>query len=157
MEVLSPPTRQTRLRFSLDSLTFKSVRNKPNNMNIRVIRSVLATAIFGVIASFAYAGPGPQHWQTLRSQQQFKELKTGDKISYVCNECKTISETTVQSAEKAMELCKEGAKVACPSCKMETKIVMKRQRNDPPTHSEVTYVNEKGEECMFIAKASDRK
>ena len=56
-----------------------------------------------------------------------------------------------------MELCREGAKVACPSCKMETKIVMKRQRNDPPTHSEVTYVNEKGEECMFIAKASDRK
>lgn len=118
---------------------------------------MFATAVIGLLASFAYAGPGPQYWQTLHNQQQFKELKTGDKIAYVCNQCKTVSEVTVENPEKAMELCKEGAKVLCPSCKMETKVVMKRQRNDPPTRTEVTYVNEKGEECMFIARVSDKK
>ena len=153
----NPPERVIHILLFKLTLVQTLVRNRPNNMNNRAIRSIIATAIFGAIASFAYAGPGPQHWQTLRNQQQFKELKVGDKLSYVCSECKTVSETTVESTEKAMELCREGAKVACPSCKMETKIVMKRQRNDPPTHSEVTYVNEKGEECMFIAKASDRK
>ena len=126
-------------------------------MNIKIIRSIFATAVLGMLASFAYAGPGPQYWQNLHNQQQFKELKAGDKIAYVCNQCKTVSVTTIESPKKAMELCKEGATVACPSCKMETKVVLKRQRNDPPIQSQVTYVNEKGEECMFIAKVADKK
>lgn len=126
-------------------------------MKIKLLRSLFATALMGVFASFAFAGPGPQYWQNLHSQQQFKELKTGDQIAYVCNECKTVSVVTVDSPEKAMELCKEGASVACPSCKKETKVVLKRQRNDPPTHSEVVYVNDKGEDCMFIAKVAVKK
>lgn len=110
-------------------------------------------------ASLSFAGPGPQFWQqqTLRSQQQFKELKTGDKIAYVCNQCKTVSETTLASPDQAMELCKEGATVACPMCKKIVKVVTKQSRNDPPTRTEVAYVNEKGEECMFIAKVADKK
>lgn len=126
-------------------------------MKIKSIRLLLATAALGMFASFAYAGPGIQYWQTLSNQSQFKDLKAGDKIAYVCNQCKTVSEVTVESPEKAMELCKEGAKVACPSCKMETKVVYKRSRADAPTHTEVTYVNENGEACMFIAKATDKK
>ena len=107
----------------------------------------------------AVAGPGPQFWQqqTLRRQEQFKELKAGDKIAYVCNQCKTVSETTLASTEQAMELCKEGEMVACPMCKKTTKVVTKQSRNDPPTRTEVAYVNDKGEECMFIAKASEKK
>ena len=103
------------------------------------------------------AGPGPQHWQTLRDQQQFKQLKTGEKVAYVCNQCKSVSELPVGSEQQAMALCKEGETVSCPACSKKTKIVMKRQRNDPATHSEVTYVNEKGEECAFIAKVDARK
>lgn len=50
-----------------------------------------------------------------------------------------------------MGYCKEGATVTCPSCKMTTKVVMKRGRNDPASHSVVTYVNDRGKECAFLA------
>ena len=121
------------------------------------VRLLFTTAALGLFASFAYAGPGPQYWQTLHNEAQFKQLKTGDKVAYVCNECKTVSEVAIKSPEHAMELCKEGATVTCPSCKKETKVVMKRERNDPPNHSEVTYVNDKGEECAFIAVVAEKK
>lgn len=86
-------------------------------MNTKSIRSLFATAALGVLASFAYAGPGPQYWQTLRKPDEFKQLKAGDKIAYVCNQCKTVSEVTVDSPAQAMEHCKEGAEVSCPMCK----------------------------------------
>ena len=122
---------------------------------IQIIKTIGAGSLLAPalgVAPTTWAGPGPQQWQTLRGQQQFKQLKTGDKVAYVCNECKSVSELAVKSSEHAMELCKEGATVMCPSCTKKAKIVMKRQRNDPPTHSEVVYVNEKGEECAFVAK-----
>lgn len=127
---------------------------------MKTITRMLACAALAVgAASMVVAGPGPQFWQqqTLRSREQFKELKAGDKIAYVCNQCKTVSETTLATTEQAMELCKEGATVACPMCKKTTKVVTKQSRNDPPTRTEVAYVNDKGEECMFIAKASEKK
>ena len=124
---------------------------------ITAIRLIFATAALGLLAPFASAGPGPQYWNTLRHESDFKALKPGDKVAFVCNECKTVSEMTIKSPEDAMELCKEGATVMCPSCKMKTKVAMKTQRNDPPTKSVVTYVNDKGEECAFVAKVADKK
>lgn len=121
------------------------------------IRLILATAVLGVIASFAYAGPGPQYWDTQRKEAQFKQLKTGDKVAYICNVCKTVTEIPITSHEHAMGLCKEGSTVTCPSCKKTSKVVRKEKRNDPPTHSEVIYVNEKGEECPFFAKVAEKK
>lgn len=126
-------------------------------MKIKSVRSFLAFAVFGVIASLAFAGPGPQYWQTLRKPEDFKKVKAGDKIAYVCHQCQTVSEVTVESPAHAMEQCKEGATVTCPSCKAKTKVVMKRQRNDPPTREEVVYVNDKGEECAFFAKPGATK
>jgi hypothetical protein len=121
------------------------------------IRLLLASAALGVLTTNALAGPGLQYWKTLGQEAQIKELKAGDKIAYVCTMCKTISDVPIASKEHAMGLCKEGATVVCPSCKMKSKVVFKRQRNDPPTHTEVTYVNEKGEECAFIAKPDAKK
>lgn len=126
-------------------------------MKFITLRLLLATATFGVLASLASADLGPQKFQTLRSSEQFKQLKAGDKVAYVCNECKTVSEVAIKSPEHAMEICKEGTSVMCPSCNMKTKVTMKRQRNDPPTQTSVVYVNEKGEECLFVAKISDKK
>lgn len=126
-------------------------------MNTKSARSFLAIAVFGVIASLALAGPGPQYWQTLRKPEEFQKLKAGDKIAYVCNQCQTVSDMTVESPADAMAHCKEGATVTCPSCKAKTKVVMKRQRNDPPTREEVVYVNDKGEECAFFAKPAATK
>ncbi len=121
------------------------------------VRLVFATAALGVLASFVYAGPGPQYWATQNREAQFKQLKAGDKVAYVCNQCKTVSEIPIESAAHAMGLCKEGATITCPSCKKTTKVVRKEKRNDPPAHTEVVYVNEKGEECGFFAVAAEKK
>ena len=116
-------------------------------------RLLFATAVLGAFASFAYAGPGPQYWESLTRKAQFDSLKAGEKVAYICTVCKTVSEVSVKSPEHAMELCKIGDTVTCPSCKKTTKVVMKGQRNDPSAHPEVVYVNDQGEECAFIAKA----
>ncbi len=116
---------------------------------------ILVTALaLGALASNANAGPGLQYWKSLGSESQFKQLKPGEPVVYVCNQCKTVSEVKIESPEHAMNLCKEGATVMCPSCKMKVKTVRKTMRNDPATHTEVVCVNEKGEECGFYAKAT---
>lgn len=121
------------------------------------LRVLITTVALGMLASIANAGPGLQYWKSLGNESQFKQLKPGDSVVYVCNECQTLSEVKITSQEHAMGLCKQGATVTCPSCKTKTKVVIKRQRNDPATHTEVVYVNEKGEECAFFAKAAARK
>ena len=120
------------------------------------LRLLILTAAFGMAASVAQAGPGIQHWKTLGNESDFKNLKAGSAVAYVCNTCKTISEMEIKSTEKAMELCKEGGHVNCPSCKQVTKVVVKRARNDAPTHTEISYVNDKGEACAFIAHAEKK-
>jgi DNA-directed RNA polymerase subunit RPC12/RpoP len=127
------------------------------NTKHKAIRLLIAATILGAFASFAYAGPGIQYWQTLHKESDYKQLQSGEKVAYVCNQCKTVSEITITSPEQAMALCKEGAAVTCPSCKMTTKVVVKGKHNDPSTTSEVTFVNDKGEECAFMAKVSDKK
>ncbi len=124
---------------------------------LHTVRFLIATAFLGAFASLGYAGPGPQYFETQTKEAQFKTLKAGEKLAYICNVCKTVSEMPVASHEHAMELCKEGATVTCPSCKKTSKVVRKEKRNDAPTHTEVIYVNEKGEECAFIAKVIDKK
>lgn len=71
----------------------------------KTVRLIFATFLLGVLASFAHAGPGPQYWETQRKEAQFKKLKAGDKIAYVCNECKTVSEMAIESPAAAMTLC----------------------------------------------------
>ena len=118
---------------------------------------MLATATLGLLASFAYAGPSPQYFETLRHQSQFNQLKPGDMVAYVCNECKTVSEIPIESTEQAMALCKEGATVTCPVCKIKAKVRLKSQSPENPTGTVVTYVNDKGEECAFVAKVAESK
>lgn len=115
--------------------------------------SLLLAALTLGAAVIASAGPGPEYWQTLRQAEQFAQLKPGDKIAYSCNECKTVTVATVQTAAQAMEHCKEGATIACPSCKTKVKVVLKGGASkNPSIQREVVYTNEKGEECLFIAK-----
>ncbi|HEX2852480.1 MAG TPA: hypothetical protein VHO24_04520 [Opitutaceae bacterium] len=123
---------------------------------LNTVRLLFATAFLGALASFAYAGPGPQAWETQTKEAQFKALKAGEKIAYICNVCKTISEIPIASHEHAMELCKEGATVTCPSCKKVSRVVRKEKRNDPSSYTEVIYVNEKNAECAFIAKVVEK-
>ena len=116
--------------------------------------------VAGLIAGAAVpltAGPGPQNWETLRSKSQIEALKPGDKIVFVCNQCQTVTEKTIASHDEAMELCKEGASVACPSCKEKVRVVTKGPPKNQSIVREVTYVNPKGEECFFVAKVVDTK
>lgn len=103
------------------------------------------------------AGPPTGTWQTLNKPAQFEKLKAGDKIVYACNQCQTVTEVTIQSTAEAMEHCKEGATVTCPSCKAKVKVVVKGPPKNPALVREVTYVNEKGEPCLFIAKVVEKK
>lgn len=116
------------------------------------VRLILATALLSLLAPFAHAGPGPQYWTTLRHQSEFVQLQTGDNVAFVCKGCQTISEFTITGPDQAAALSKEGAAVSCPACKAVTKVVLKRQRNDPPAQTIVTYVNDQGVECAFLAK-----
>lgn len=122
---------------------------KTISLQLRVLVTVMT---FGVLASIVNAGPGVQYWKSLGTESQFKQLKTREPIVYVCNQCKTVSEVKIESQEHAMELCKGGTTIKCPSCKTKVRIVRKTKRNDPATHTEVIYVNEKGEECGFFAR-----
>jgi len=105
----------------------------------------------------AFAGPGPDYWQRIKTAEEFKQLKAGDKVLYVCTQCETVTEKTIASPEEAMDHCKEGASLTCPSCKKQVKIVYKGGRNDPPTERQIVYTNEKGEPCFFVAKAAPKK
>lgn len=122
-----------------------------------IIRLLVCAGLTWGAAVTMFAGPGPEYWQRMSQAEQFAKLKAGDKVAYVCNQCQTVSEVTLDSSAQAMELCKEGSTVACPMCKKKVKVTMKGARNDPPSRTEVVYVNEKGEECFFVAKASPKK
>lgn len=121
------------------------------------IRTLTAAAAFVALASIASAGPGIQHWKTLGKDADFKEMKPGQTVTYVCTECKTLTDMVVKSHDQAMGYCKEGATVTCPACKMQAKVVKKVRRNDPSTRTEVTYVNKDGKECAFFARPVDKK
>ena len=124
---------------------------------MKTIHRLIAFAVLLVgSASAALAGPGAQYWATLRTEAQFKDLKQGDKIAYVCNQCESVTEKTVGNAAETMELCKEGDTVSCPSCKAKTKIVIKGSPKNRTTSREVSYENDKGEKCFFIAKVSEK-
>ncbi len=126
-------------------------------MKSNTVRLLLATAALGLLAPFASAGPGPQYWQTLHDEAQLKELKSGDKIAYVCNQCKTVSEVTIATPAQAMEYCKEGATVMCPSCKAKVTVTFRGPPKNPSSQREVVFTNDKGEECAFVAKVVEKK
>jgi DNA-directed RNA polymerase subunit RPC12/RpoP len=107
-------------------------------------------------ASSVFAGPPTGTWQTLNKRIQFESLKAGDKIAYVCNQCQTVTEATVQSAAAIMEHCKDGSTVTCPSCEAKVRVVTRGPRKNHALLREVTYVNEKGEPCLFIVKPAEK-
>ena len=119
-------------------------------------RLLVTTGLVLGATALAFAAPRSKTLTTLRTQEEFAQLKSGDAVLFVCNECRTVTEQTIESAEQASMLCKVGSKVTCPMCKKEHKVVLKgRPAAKTPRH-EVVYVNDKGEECFFIAKAVDK-
>lgn len=118
-------------------------------------RTLLAGLALGT-AAIAFAEPPGPAYETLHQTQQFQQLKAGDRIVYVCNQCKNVTEQTIGSAAQAMEYCKEVGTVTCPFCKAKVRIVSKGPPKNPMIQREVIYTNDKGEECVFIAKVINK-
>ena len=56
-------------------------------------RLILATAAFGVLASFAHAGPPPEGWSRSHPITTVKEaeaIKPADTVIMGCRDCKTV-------------------------------------------------------------------
>lgn len=100
----------------------------------------------------APASKQPRAATALRTAEEFSQLKPGDKIAYVCKQCDSVHLQTIESKEQAMALCKEGEAVSCPSCRKTYKTTFRGPRSKAGRQAEVAYVNEKGEECMFVAR-----
>lgn len=121
-----------------------------------ITQSLLTAGLALSAAAFAFAGPPPTFYQTLNRPDQFQQLKAEDKVLYVCNQCKTVSEVTIDTSAQAMEHCKEGATLTCPACKSKVKVTVKGPKNQS-LEREVIYTNDKGEVCLFVAKVAEKK
>ena len=99
-----------------------------------------------------FAGPPPLFFETLRREQQFRDLKPADQIVYVCKECQSVTAQTVGASPAPMDYCKEGSTVTCPSCRKSFRVVMRGQPKHATPVREVIYTNAKGQPCLFIAK-----
>jgi len=68
-------------------------RHQPVIMKTKTIRLVLATAAFGVLASFAHAGPPPEFWNRARpitTTTEAAAVKPDDTVMMVCGACKSV-------------------------------------------------------------------
>ena len=119
-----------------------------------ITKSFLTAVLALSVVAFTFAQSPPTAHETLNTPEQFQHLKVGDKIIYACNQCKTVSEVTIESAEQAMEHCKEGSTLMCPACKTKVKVTyFGSPRNQT---RKVVYTNDKGEECLFVASVAPK-
>ena len=107
------------------------------------------------------AAPRAQSWQVQRnlsSVEDFQQLKPGDTLAQVCKMCDSVTMVKIKSSEQAMAYSEEGAVIECPSCARKA-IVQLRNRSPRPENprTEVRYVDEQGDECMFMAKMDTLK
>jgi hypothetical protein len=125
---------------------------------MKTLKSILAVSILSVATVSIFAVPpskrtSPSH--ALRTGDEFSRVNAGDKLALVCKQCDTVSLQTVASKDETMELCKEGASVTCPSCSKTYKVVAYGPSGKGGKRLETRIVNEKGEECMFVAKIKE--
>ena len=114
--------------------------------------AILATLAIGT-ASLVMAGPPPGGWTkqpSLSTVEDFASLKSGDQVAQVCKMCDSISVTEIESTEQAMQFCKEGASIDCPSCKNKAKVVHSGPGNQK--NKIVRFVDDHGEACMLMTK-----
>lgn len=113
--------------------------------------------VFGTILSALALPPSKRTApaKALRSTEEFAQVYPGEKLALVCKQCDTVTTQTVTSKEEAMELCKVGAAITCPSCNKIYKVVKHGPSGKTGTHIETRIVNDKGEECMFVTKLQE--
>lgn len=120
---------------------------KPTHVFLVVVGLVVGAGVASVVWERSKYG------EILHARAQFEQLKAGDRIVYVCRECDAKRTVALTSVAEAMEYCREGARLSCPGCKDEMRVVLKETSGASGPTVEVHYVNEKGHECLTIAKA----
>ena len=102
----------------------------------------------------ALAGPPSQFLEPLRREQPARALQPREHVVYVCRQCQPANASPADraSAMPAMDRCREGTKVTCPSCRPHTRVVFQGLPKSPSVVREVTYTNERGDSCIFVAQ-----
>ncbi len=112
--------------------------------------------LLAVAAGLSVAYSRSQTGEVLRSTDEFARLKAGDRILYLCRQCDSRREVTLAGTADVAERFKAGAVIICPGCKDKMRVVI-GQPTGATTPSPVRFVNEKGHECMYVAKAPPKK
>lgn len=127
---------------------------KTKQSGILLAMTLLVLALAGT--SMALPPGKGTTYKKLATEADFAALKSGDRIALVCKQCETVSTAEVTDPEQAMEICKEGAVIHCPECKLDYKVT---RRVNPAgkvigagLKKEVVIVNANGEPCMFYTK-----
>jgi hypothetical protein len=125
------------------------------------LRTLIAAAFVLGLASTASAQRGGtpfanKTYKQAATQEGRQGLKKADQYMVVCMACKSVTVKEVADEKEVAALCHDGGTIHCDSCKKKVTI----KRVGPPgkesvAGSKVTYVNEKGEECMFIVPVKD--
>jgi hypothetical protein len=123
-------------------------------MKTRLIAGACLALLMGVSVAMAQPpGKGRQFrtHKSLRTVEDFESVKTGDKLVFVCQQCKSVAEADVMADGDAMAYCKEDGVVTCPLCTKTYKTVLHGPPGKGQKQRRVTYVNDAGEECAFVA------
>lgn len=119
------------------------------------LKTLIAAAfVLGLVSTAsAQRGGNPSGNMTYKhaaTQEQIQSLKKADRYMVVCMECKSVTTKEVADEKEVAALCHDGGSMHCDAC--QKKVTIKRV--GPPGKESITskviYVNEKGEECMFI-------
>ncbi len=122
---------------------------------MKSLKYLLTTVlVFGTVLSALALPPSKRTApaKALRSTEEFAQVNPGEKLALVCKQCNTVTIQTITTKEEAMELCKVGVEITCPSCNKTFKIVRHGPSGKGGTHVETRIVNDKGDECMFVTK-----
>ena len=91
---------------------------------------LVSTAALAAFASFAFAGPGIQHWQAAKPITTFSEAKAvgpNDTVTMQCKGCKTVmirdSRSVGPLGKNQMETFVVGSKHSCSECSGEITVV----------------------------------
>ena len=106
-------------------------------------------------SSAAFALPSGKGELQLATQDHFKELKAGDKVTLVCKMHGTQKEMTIKDSKMAMEICKENTKTHCDTCKKDYKVIWTNPSGKTGgPNTTMTIADENGKPCMEYIKAS---
>lgn len=93
-------------------------------MKSKTVRFLFGTAVLTALASFVFAGPGPQYWTATKPVTTFSEAKEvgpDDTVTMQCKTCKTVlirnAKHVGPQGKGSEEWFTVGSKHTCGECK----------------------------------------